>query len=452
MDARHSAEEDVVGSPVPATVIHDQSILLGEVRATAEVGVARGVGVAMMLPFRVFSTRIHYLDPASGEEVMLAGPEIHHRDETLYGLADAWLTAHVQIVVAELTLDLRAGTTLPLGFTVPDPFVLGAMGVAHEHVQFGTGTFNVVAGAEARWDAGAVSVGGFVLTQQVLYENRHGFLAGDRYAAGAGVESALFTKAFAFALGVELQAETAEKWSGVVPTEDGNQGRLDLLASTAVTWRVSPALAVHVEVKVPFFTHVVGGKLRYPVILGLSLATNFDLLGKAAAAGEAAEHAHHHHDHDHDAGAHDDHDAGAHDEHGDTGSASAPAPAAAPAPPDWTGADVASVADAGEAVDLVPVPGVVTVFDFWAPWCAPCHALDRKLAPLARSHPGRLAVRTLNVVDWDSPAAARYLKDPPRGLPHVKVYGADGALLFERSGDPDEIAAAVAAALGGPAP
>lgn len=96
--------------------------------------------------------------------------------------------------------------------------------------------------------------------------------------------------------------------------------------------------------------------------------------------------------------------------------------AAAPA-----GADVVEISKAGEDVpDLAAhAPrGKVTVFDFYATWCTPCRKIDAHLAGLLGRR-ADLAVRKLNVVSWETPLAARYLKDAPT-LPFVIVYGRDG--------------------------
>lgn len=88
--------------------------------------------------------------------------------------------------------------------------------------------------------------------------------------------------------------------------------------------------------------------------------------------------------------------------------------------------DVDWISRAGEDVDLEAhlVRGKVTVFDFYAVWCGPCREVDREMRSILESAPD-VALRKINVVDWESPIAGRYLKRVS-ALPYVVVYGADG--------------------------
>lgn len=98
-----------------------------------------------------------------------------------------------------------------------------------------------------------------------------------------------------------------------------------------------------------------------------------------------------------------------------------------PLPPVPPGADLREIAADGEDVgELHPhaVAGKVTVFDFYAVWCAPCRKIDAHLFALLGKR-SDLAVRKLNVVDWESPLARRHLKDVPN-LPYVVVYDREG--------------------------
>jgi thiol-disulfide isomerase/thioredoxin len=98
-----------------------------------------------------------------------------------------------------------------------------------------------------------------------------------------------------------------------------------------------------------------------------------------------------------------------------------------PLPPLAAGADLVELSKQGEDVPSLEghaVAGKVTVFDFYAVWCAPCRKVDAHLFPLLAER-GDLAIRKLNVVSWETPLAARHLKNVP-SLPYVIVYGKDG--------------------------
>jgi len=98
-------------------------------------------------------------------------------------------------------------------------------------------------------------------------------------------------------------------------------------------------------------------------------------------------------------------------------------------------ADVATIAKAGEDVpdlDLVAVKGKVTVFDFYADWCAACREVDLYVYKQLNAR-SDLALRKLNVVDWDTPLAKRYLANVS-SLPFVVVYGKNGREVWRIQG------------------
>jgi thiol-disulfide isomerase/thioredoxin len=94
-------------------------------------------------------------------------------------------------------------------------------------------------------------------------------------------------------------------------------------------------------------------------------------------------------------------------------------------PPD---ADVKWLSREGEDVpslDEEAVSGKITVFDFYADWCAACRKVDGHVFKRFVKNDTTLAYRKINVVSWESPVAQRYLKDVP-SLPLLVVYGRDG--------------------------
>jgi thiol-disulfide isomerase/thioredoxin len=106
---------------------------------------------------------------------------------------------------------------------------------------------------------------------------------------------------------------------------------------------------------------------------------------------------------------------------------------------DWAsfpqGADVQTVTTDGQDVpDLKPflAAGKVTVVDFSAIWCEPCRKLDEHMAKILGGR-SDVAYRKLDVGDWDTPLAKRYLRSVA-ALPYVIVYGTKGAKVREIAG------------------
>lgn len=91
-------------------------------------------------------------------------------------------------------------------------------------------------------------------------------------------------------------------------------------------------------------------------------------------------------------------------------------------------ADVAWLSRAGEDVPSLEahaVPGKVTVFEFYAEWCAACRKVDGHMYKKLASGEARLAYRKLNIGEWESALAQRYIRDVP-SLPYVVVYDVNG--------------------------
>jgi thiol-disulfide isomerase/thioredoxin len=398
--------ETVVGLG-PAEVVHDQDILNGETRLVAELGLTKWLAAGVVIPLRVFDTSIRYID-ASGSEVDIENPFIHHRNQTLVGPGDPWVLGRAAWPVGGFTIGGRLGFALPIGRTEEDPFVSGDMGLAHEHSQFGSGIVQPLVGFDLARSFGKVRTELYLLSIQSVYENGNDYQPGDRYAGGLAA-ARTFGERWRLRVTAEVQGETAERWKGVIQTEEGNTGRVDVLTGIEAIYRFKEDWFIAAQAKLPVYTHVDGGQLDQSLFVGLTFGTKLQLFG-----GEEEESHSHGDGHDH---GNDDH----HDDHGE-------------AKADWTGLDLQ---DVDGTQDLVPVPGKITVFDFWATWCKPCVELDRELAELARKHP-EIAVRKVDVKDVDDPAYRKHLRDAM--IPHIKVFGKDGKLLLERSGDPHELA------------
>jgi hypothetical protein len=252
--------------------LHDQRFNVGEVRAILERGLTERWGVELQVPWRLANTSVQY-ERLDGTVFAPDYTPIHHRNETLAGLGDPWLLARYVDHIAGIDLSLRVGLTLPMGKTRPNPFALGAAGLVHEHIQFGTGTVNGVAMASADKAWGDWHLQGYGQVMWVPYQNGFGYRAGNRYALGLAIQFPEFGKLRA-SLGGDVANEQAERWDGVV-LQEGNLGRTDVLASAGLAMPVGD-YGLSLGVKMPAWQHIVQYghdtmQLTYPVLVTLGV-------------------------------------------------------------------------------------------------------------------------------------------------------------------------------------
>ncbi len=144
-----SADRKVIEVP-----LHRHHVTLNIFRV--DVGLKYQLNSAWMLEANVpYETKIQEatieeIDPVTpaDREAILRNQNNHHRDETYVGFADAdvFLGYRTQgLLIRNDFLMARIGTTIPFGKIEEDPWKLGAAGLEHLHIQFGTGTFNPIA-------------------------------------------------------------------------------------------------------------------------------------------------------------------------------------------------------------------------------------------------------------------------------------------------------------------
>jgi hypothetical protein len=251
----------------PPVAWHVQDIRVADVAWVAEYGVTRGLGLSLTSFYRQVTTRIHFQD-AGRQPVVLPNGDIHHRNETLTGPGDPWALVVAGKALGPWSTAVRAGVSIPLGRTEENPFALGRRGLPHEHIQFGTGTWDPLLGVSMGRAVGKTRIFASALARWPRYENGHGYRAGDRFDASLGAERRLGGP-WRVQAGLDLAHERAERWSGVIE-EEGNLGRTDLLTSAALVRQVGAAGALSLQVKVPLFTHAHGSQVDYPAIVGLA--------------------------------------------------------------------------------------------------------------------------------------------------------------------------------------
>lgn len=276
--------------------LHDQRFWIGELRPIVALGLTSAFGVEAQLPVRVLHTTIQFrrLD---GTPFTPDYEHIHHRDETLAGIADPWLLARASGAVGDLRVTTRAGLGLPLGGTQEDPFARGRAGLPHQHIQFGTGTFHPVLAIDAGLPLarGLVRVGGYGQAVMFVYENQHGYHAGNRYAGGLWGDVEVLVPKLRVGVAADVLNEQPERWGGIVQ-QDGNVGRTDVLAGGGLSY-VFGSVVASLSVKTPVVQHFIEvahrhdgdpGQLTYPAITNIALQTSFggpDHEARASAVG-----------------------------------------------------------------------------------------------------------------------------------------------------------------------
>lgn len=389
--AQHDSECPEIGpqcrlGPVPPQQ-HRTTLWLSSLRLFAEYGLQKNLALQAVTSLRFADTRTRFTD-LEGNPIESAS--IHHRDETLIGPGDAQLLIHGARFFGGTAVGVRGGVSIPIGRTEPDPYLLGEQGIAHEHLQFGTGTMDPIFGLDVARSVGPIGLGAFAFTQVPLISNVHGFQAGPVVNGGI---SAAYSRGITYRLSVLALHEWAERWNGVVPDDDGNQGRTDLFVSPGVTIPFATDWSASVDLRIRAYGQTVGAQLELPAILQLSI-------GRLVHLEDDEEAAH----------------------------------------PDELG-NVEEWVTNGEARELSGVPGKFVVYDFWAPWCDACRAVDRDLRELAEKRPD-VIIRRVNIVDFDSEIAKRELPGVDV-LPHVRVIGPDGAQRVDQSGPATDVVRSV---------
>ena len=176
---------------------------------------------------------IGLIDPSTDADrtAMQRNVDLHHRTATLRGLSDLMILGRRRWS----RLAISAGTTIPIGRTVENPYALGDQGVEHQHIQFGTGTVDPL--FEANYSVPVterLTAGASINGRLPLYENSRGFRAPPDGALSLHVSQRLSDR-----VQIRLEGTTFAQgygyWDGL---RDENTGLVATSISAGATFRL----------------------------------------------------------------------------------------------------------------------------------------------------------------------------------------------------------------------
>lgn len=209
---------------------HDVSLDFTRIETEVEYSLRDNWDLWLRVPYEIKerTARIGLAAPASAAEqlAMRRNLDLHHKNNTLTGFSDLKvLGAHRlnNLLRSGDTLDVALGLSLPIGETEEDPFEAGDAGREHEHIQFGTGTFDPL--LELYYAAPiseSFSLGGFAVGRFPFYENSKSYRGPIEVTAGPTVSYQL-TKWLSLHSNFSLFYQNYAYWNG---SRDINSGLL----------------------------------------------------------------------------------------------------------------------------------------------------------------------------------------------------------------------------------
>jgi hypothetical protein len=209
--------------------------------------------------------------------------DIHHHDETLVDVTDPWLLAQLAGVKGNLVSVARLGLSLPVGRTVPDPYVLGREGKSHEHVQSGTGTFVPIVGFAAAYAVAPVTIGLGGMAFFNLSTNEHGYRAPARLFVDHRVSVSLLGGRVTPFVDATFSHAGEEYWHDVMGLE-GTTVRTEIYLGGGVDWAFRRRWNVEASVRGRVASLTDAATFSSPGVFGLALWTTFPLWGAETKA------------------------------------------------------------------------------------------------------------------------------------------------------------------------
>jgi hypothetical protein len=277
VQASHYVDPDQYEPDVPIdgqSDRHAQTFVLVNANFALSYVLTERLQIQVRIPVKMADVSARFLD--KNGETLPEFTSIHHRTETLVGLGDIHLSGRYRLLMAEperpYRMDLVVGVNVPTGNIEPNPFELGRQGLGHQHIFFGTGTFDPRIGIDLERGFDGWSLGLDTTWSASLYPNKYDYRGPSILLTSVSATSAFGLKDWHFQMGGELFKEYPAQWSDE-PAK--NSGRLDLSPVLGTTWRSEAGVSLSIIVKRPFILSTTGSQLEVPFILNLGGSYGF---------------------------------------------------------------------------------------------------------------------------------------------------------------------------------
>ena len=242
------------------TVLHQHEVELDLTRF--ELGITRTFSANwdgfLRIPYFIKDQQASVIFPFGGTDEERADAirngYAHHRTETYEGFSDLELGVGWKkkgLLGEGSIFRFSLGLTIPAGATEEDPLVAGDLGLVHNHVQFGNGTFDPLIDVYYGRPLGshwAFSVYG--KARIPLYENSHGFQGGFEGTLIPRL-TWLAGKKLSLSAGLAANYYDYTEWNG---RRDPNSGQFTLNAALSAGYKFSESFTASLSVLAPLYT------------------------------------------------------------------------------------------------------------------------------------------------------------------------------------------------------
>lgn len=257
---------------------HEVTLTTMDLNLNTQLGIFSWLDVRLLMPLRFVNAKADFFGKDGKKLENFAS--IHHRNETLVGVGDPLVQAGFRPLLLSKSqpwlLEFGLGVSIPFGSIEEDPNKAGREGREHQHIMFGTGTFDPVAFLTGGYIGEYASVLLNVFCRTSLYENVFGLREGLRFRVSLGGESTFGLQHWSFLLRVTFSHQDPGLWSGTLDP-DAASGRTDMILTTGVFWRPSTQWQVSLQVSLPNVLSNLGGELSHPIIVGIGASYRFRL-------------------------------------------------------------------------------------------------------------------------------------------------------------------------------